>query len=97
MWKNICLSPVGVGVILTAAIYLLISLGLLFSRCLGLGNAEVLSLGQLCVEALLLPVAIVSFAITMNEFLKAQVKPDLRLRWDLGRGEDGEELNIIAM
>jgi len=48
------------------------------------------SLGQLCVEALLFPVAIVGFAITISEFQKAQAKPDLRLHWVLGRGESGE-------
>jgi hypothetical protein len=40
------------------------------------------SLGQLFFDILLIPIAIIGFVITYNEYKKSQFTPDLKLRWD---------------
>ena len=68
---------------------------LLITRIIGLREwGDVFSLGQLLVDAVLLPVAIIGFVMAMEEFRKAQAIPELSLYWETESGEIAKELKL---
>ena len=53
----------------------------IFQQFWGYESAELFSLGGFLVNAMLLPVAVMSFTMAVDEFRKTGEKPDLRLYW----------------
>ncbi len=59
---------------------------LVVAKLLGSSWGDLWSLGQLAVDVMLLPAAVISFTMAAKEFREAQATPDIDLYWS---GEDG--------
>ena len=75
--------------------YLLCAVVLAFARVSGVDQwGDLFSLGQLVLDALVLPVAVVGFVVTINELRKAQAIPRLALYWESEPGVVDRELSL---
>jgi ABC-type transport system involved in cytochrome c biogenesis permease subunit len=55
---------------------------------------DLFSLGQFCLDAVLLPVAVLGFVYATEEFRRAQQLPDLDLYWGTGPEAEAKELTL---
>jgi hypothetical protein len=70
---------------------------LLIAWAVGLrGWGDIFSLGQLLVDAVLLPVVIIGFLMAVEEFRKSQARPDMDLYWEAEPNGTVKELVLEA-
>jgi len=76
-------------------VYVIVAIILVVAWIAGIQQwGDVFSLGQLLVDAFLLPAAIIGFIMAAEEFKEAHTSPKLELRWEVepGKTEKGIEL-----
>lgn len=78
-----------------AAAYVLVALALLVAHLAGITTwGDIFSLGQLLVDALLLPVAIIGFIMAADEFREGHTSPELDLGWEIKPGETARTITL---